>query len=201
MNSFAVIAMDPVCPISTLLTRKIEKMGFLRDGFDENIAASDSNLVELIKNRVFSGMELCTTAEKYKEQLLKLNKTTGLATVQPNENPFRLTELDKRFQKGGDFEELNILEARSHFGFDEDELTMINFPNTIQFEDEEAFKNNNNVEMLRKEIKERRFEIKSELDDTFTDYEKMIFRYIINRFRISQKYEPEGDAMRPVSNS
>ena len=192
--------MDPVCPISTLLNRKIEKMGFLRDGSDENIAASDSNLVELIKNRVFSEMEVCTTAKKYKEILLKLNKTTGLATVQPNENPFRLTELDKRFQKGGDFEELNILEAQSQFGFDEDELTMINFPNTIQFEDEDTFKNDNNAEKLRKKINGKRFEINT-LEDTFTDYEKMIFRYIINRFRISQKYEPEGDAMRPVSNS
>ena len=192
--------MDPVCPISTLLTRKIEKMGFLRDGLDENIAASDSNLVELIKNRVFSGMEVCTTAKKYKELLLKLNKTTGLAIVQPNENPFRLTELDKRFQKGGDFEELNILEARSQFGFDEDELTMINFSNTIQFEDEEVFKNGNNAETLKKEIIGKRFEINT-MDDTFMDYEKMVFRYIINRFRISQKYEPEGNAMRPVSNS
>ena len=195
----SVTAVDPVCPVSTLLTRKIEKMDILKDECDENKAASDSNLVELIKHRVFPSMEVCTIAKKYKQQLLKLNQATGLVTVQPNENPFRLTELDKRFQKGGDFEELNILDARSQLGFDENELTMINFPNSIQFQDEESFKNHNNAEMLKKEFGGKRFEINT-LDDTFMDYQKMIFRHFINRFRLSQKYQAGNNAMRLVSD-
>ena len=92
-----------------------------------------------------------------------------------------------------------VLDARSQLGLDENELTMINFPNSIQFQDEESFQNHNNAEMLKKEFGGKRFEINT-LDDTFMDYQKMIFRHFINRFRLSQKYEAEGNAMRLVSD-
>ena len=199
-----VRAIDPVCPISMLLNRKIDKIGIFENISDSNKDAYDSDFVELIKNRVFAGMEVSTNVKKYESQLLELNKASGLATVQPNENPFRLTELDKRFQKGGDFEELNILEARYQLGFDENELTMINFPNAIQFVDEESFKNHNNAAKLKKVLDGKRFEIDTR-PDTFKDYEKIVFRYFINRFRLSQKYhipQSEGitEAMRAVSD-
>ena len=200
----SVRAMDPVCPVSMLLNQKIDEMGIFKNISDSNKDAYDSDFVELIKNRVFAGMEISTNVKRYEEQLLELNKTFGLATVQPNENPFRLTELDKRFQKGGDFEELNILEARYQLGFDENELTMINFPNEIQFVDEQSFKNHNNAAKLKKVLDGKRFAIDTR-PDTFKDYEKIVFRYFINRFRLSQKYhipQNEGttEAMRPVSD-
>jgi len=189
--------MNPVCPVSTLFNQKIDQMGILKNDSGNDVfhkESLDSSLIELIKNRVFSGMEDCTNVNKYKANLLALNKATALVTVQPRENPFRLTELDKRFQKGGNFEDIHILEVRSHLGVAENELTMINFPNQIQFEDEESFKNENNAEKLKRSNDGKRYYFDS-VEDVFMNHEKMVFRYVMNRFRLSQKYEPEGNAM------
>ena len=43
----------------------------------------------------------------------------------------------------------------------------------------------------------QRFSIDS---GNLTDYEKMVFRYILNRHKASQKYFMDGQAFRPVSH-
>ena len=50
--------------------------------------------------------------------------------------------------KGGDFEDVSLLEARACLGFDEDDLKVINFPNKIQYQDEDKFKKENSAVIL-----------------------------------------------------
>lgn len=50
--------------------------------------------------------------------------------------------------KGGDFEDVSLLEARACLGFDEDDLKVINFPNKIQYQDEDTFKKENSAVIL-----------------------------------------------------
>ena len=64
--------MDPICPVENLLSQKIRKMGILSDDYDADISEKnewlESNLIELMKNRVLTSMRRCTSVTKYRGQ-------------------------------------------------------------------------------------------------------------------------------------
>ena len=64
--------MDPICPVENLLNQKIQEMGILSDDYDADTVGKnewlESNLVELMKNRVLTSMRRCTSVNKHKGQ-------------------------------------------------------------------------------------------------------------------------------------
>ena len=65
---------------------------------------------------------------------------------------------------GGDFEGINILEAQAVLGFSADDLSNINFPNKIQYNDEESFKRENHSMELKEKAS---FQIKGRAESNF----------------------------------
>ena len=111
---------NPVCFISAILNNKLDKMGVLmsEDGVEDR--SRESEVIQLINNRVFTTMERCTTALSNRALAAEfMRKKIVEYLEEPPENPFRLSELDKRFQQDGDFEQISLLEARNQLGLAE----------------------------------------------------------------------------------
>ena len=68
-SNISKVIIHPICPVTKLFNQKIDKMGILNDHTGDGNATNewqDSNLVELMKNRVFNTMESCTNVYKYR---------------------------------------------------------------------------------------------------------------------------------------